>query len=266
MATPNFDITTLVVCQTQKETTINDGYFEIDDLTTGSEAVANSPSITTNGTVYLIGSAGSGDFAGQNNNLAIRINGGWVFVAPKEGLTFLNKATTSIYRKSATTWVELGIPPTSIDDLSDVDTTTAAPSVGDRLDWDGSNWVPTAPDIDPAFSASVQTTDATVTDIVAVAMASSSTHTFTVEGHGYEDATGDTLHFWVRGGARNEAGTSTAGIAIVEKVSNGGSSTAWDITVDADDTGDTWRIRATGEAAHTIDWTLRYRNIVTTGA
>lgn len=33
----------------------------------------------------------------------------------------------------------------SIDKCNDVDTATAAPSVGDILEWDGSNWVPTAP-------------------------------------------------------------------------------------------------------------------------
>lgn len=36
----------------------------------------------------------------------------------------------------------LNINAESIDDLSDVDTTTSAPSVGEHLEWDGSNWVP----------------------------------------------------------------------------------------------------------------------------
>ncbi len=38
----------------------------------------------------------------------------------------------------------LNINAESIDDLSDVDTTTSAPSVGEHLEWDGSNWVPGA--------------------------------------------------------------------------------------------------------------------------
>ena len=33
---------------------------------------------------------------------------------------------------------------TSIDDLTDVDTTTSAPAVGEVLEWDGANWVPAA--------------------------------------------------------------------------------------------------------------------------
>ena len=31
-----------------------------------------------------------------------------------------------------------------IDDLLDVDTTTTTPTTNDRLEWDGSNWVPVA--------------------------------------------------------------------------------------------------------------------------
>ena len=34
------------------------------------------------------------------------------------------------------------LPADSIDSLADVDTTTATPSIGEHLEWDGSNWVP----------------------------------------------------------------------------------------------------------------------------
>lgn len=36
-------------------------------------------------------------------------------------------------------------PPTVINDLTDVDTVTDAPAVGDFLQWDGTNWVPYTP-------------------------------------------------------------------------------------------------------------------------
>ncbi len=48
------------------------------------------------------------------------------------------------------TAVEFGT--TGIDELSDVDTTTSAPSNGEVLAWDGTNWVPTA-DSDTTYSA-----------------------------------------------------------------------------------------------------------------
>ena len=57
--------------------------------------------------------------------------------------------TKKLYYDNATSWdLVVATPDTHIhaaDDLSDVDTTTAAPSVGDRLEWNGTNWVPTDP-------------------------------------------------------------------------------------------------------------------------
>ena len=40
--------------------------------------------------------------------------------------------------------VEVGAAPASINDIGDVDTTTATPNTGDNLQWDGANWVPAA--------------------------------------------------------------------------------------------------------------------------
>ena len=42
-------------------------------------------------------------------------------------------------------WVDQTAPAGSIDDLTDVDTSTVAPVNGDVLEWDGTNWVPAAP-------------------------------------------------------------------------------------------------------------------------
>lgn len=44
---------------------------------------------------------------------------------------------------AAERWVSLTVSTVaSIDDLTDVDTTTTTPAVGDALVWDGANWVP----------------------------------------------------------------------------------------------------------------------------
>lgn len=107
MATDNFGVTTLIIGQAQKETTINNAFFEFDALTTGAEALANSPSVTTNGTVYMIDTAGSGDFAGQDNKLAIRINGGWVFKTIQSGFIIWNIVAQTLYRHDGTNWQEV---------------------------------------------------------------------------------------------------------------------------------------------------------------
>ena len=50
----------------------------------------------------------------------------------------------------------------AIDDLSDVDTSTAAPSAGDLLEWDGTNWVPTQRNEVVSIAASDESTALTV--------------------------------------------------------------------------------------------------------
>lgn len=53
---------------------------------------------------------------------------------------FTYNSTTGAWESSAST-------SSSIDALTDVDTTTAAPSTNDLLKWDGTNWVPTTPTV-----------------------------------------------------------------------------------------------------------------------
>jgi len=67
----------------------------------------------------------------------------------------------------------LNINAESIDDLSDVDTTTAAPSASDVLAWDGSNWIPSSPTAPGAHASthvrgSTDVIDADVLDITFV--------------------------------------------------------------------------------------------------
>ncbi len=55
----------------------------------------------------------------------------------------LTEGTTNLYYTDAR--ADAQIAAASIDDLSDVDTTTAAPSVDDFIKWDGTNWIPGTP-------------------------------------------------------------------------------------------------------------------------
>ena len=110
----------------------------------------------------------------------------------------------------------------------------------------------------------MQTTDATQTVIASGAMAADSAHTVRAYGHGREDATGDTCHFEIFAGGRSGGGTSTALTPNVTEVADAGAATR-DATMVADDASDQWEIKLTGEAAHTIDWTVTYIEIVTAG-
>ncbi len=68
------------------------------------QAVANSPTITTNGTRYIVGSSPTGAFAGQANNLAVMVSGAWVFYPPFNGLSVYNLATGTEFRYGGSTW------------------------------------------------------------------------------------------------------------------------------------------------------------------
>ena len=61
---------------------------------------------------------------------------------------------------NGTNWVPTN-PAHLIDDLTDVDTTTGAPSTGDRLEWNGTNWVPVTPNLGNCYYATATAEAAT---------------------------------------------------------------------------------------------------------
>ena len=79
--------------------------------------------------------------------------------SPAVGDLWVDNDTLDTFIYTGTEWAQVnrdGVP-TSIDDLNDVDTSTSAPTSGDALVWDGTNFVPQAPfsqaDFDSAFTA-----------------------------------------------------------------------------------------------------------------
>ena len=162
--------------------------------------------------------------------------------------------------------IEKMLPDTTVntlDDVGDVEYPTAGPAEGDVPVYRGTVWTPES-GVSPQ-TATVQTSDATQTVLASGAMAADSAHTIRAYGHGYQDATGDTYHFEILAGARNEGGTSSAPTPSVTEVADAGAAT-WDATLEANDGTDEWEIKVTGEAAHTIDWTVTWFEIVSTGA
>lgn len=103
-------------------------------------------------------------------------------------------------------------------------------------------------------AATVQTTDATQTEIISVAVASGTTFGYRINIVGNESATGDTVFESIFGAIHNQGGTTAiVGSDIVDRTEDAGAA-AWVVTVAADDTTDALTVDVTGEAAHTIDW------------
>lgn len=84
---------------------MDDNLKKLGSLVGGAvESVANSPTITTNGTCYIVGTSPTGDFAGQAGKLAARIEGAWVFYTPAVGWALWSKAVLRTLKFDGTNW------------------------------------------------------------------------------------------------------------------------------------------------------------------
>ena len=94
-ASPRFALPLLFAGQAQKEIYVNVALALVDALLHGAiEGTANAPpSVPVDGTCWLVGSAPTGDWAGASGKLAARQGGTWLFIAPRDGIRLLNRAT-----------------------------------------------------------------------------------------------------------------------------------------------------------------------------
>lgn len=70
-------------------------------------ATATAPSVTTEGTRYIVPAAGAtGDFTGQAGKLAVRAAGAWAFYTPKTGWTAFVSSDSTLLRWNGTAWVD----------------------------------------------------------------------------------------------------------------------------------------------------------------
>lgn len=103
--------------------------------------------------------------------------------------------------------------------------------------------------------ATLQTTDATVTDIFTEAIAAG--ESITVRGFGVAQGPSNaSVGFDFVITAHNNGGTTTYDGGQIRH--NDTNTNGWTVTADADDTGDTIRLRANGAGATTIDWRVEY--------
>ncbi|MEM6943549.1 MAG: DUF2793 domain-containing protein [Pseudomonadota bacterium] len=86
----------VAAAQAQKHVTVNEGLVRLDALAGGTvESVGadTPPASPSEGAAYVLGTAPVGDWAGQADAVAIRSNGGWVFVSPWAGLALHDAET-----------------------------------------------------------------------------------------------------------------------------------------------------------------------------
>ena len=77
------------------------------------EAQQNAPPVSpTTGQWYLVGTAGSGAWAGQNNAIAYWNGTAWVFTTPYDGATVYNRSTDTAVSWNGTAWSGLAASST----------------------------------------------------------------------------------------------------------------------------------------------------------
>ncbi|MEM7500009.1 MAG: DUF2793 domain-containing protein [Pseudomonadota bacterium] len=94
--------------QAQKHVTVNEGLERIDALAGGAvETMGGNtpPASPADGSAHVVGTAPTGDWAGQGDAVAIRSNGGWIFVAPWAGLSLHDAATGERAAYDGSAWV-----------------------------------------------------------------------------------------------------------------------------------------------------------------
>jgi len=111
--------------------------------------------------------------------------------------------------------------------------------------------------------ATVTTTDATTTNISTIALASGDATAVRGFLIGTEPSSANSfaVNFFAAG--KNNGGTS-AELAAEVKDTIDGAAGAWSFDIDVDDTTDTIRLRVTGAAATTVNWTVQYETITET--
>jgi hypothetical protein len=93
--TPRHALPLLFAGQAQKELTVNEAHALADALlhpAIEGEA-ANPPATPEEGECWLVGTGATGDWAGEDGNLACREAGNWLFVTPRDGITVLDRSS-----------------------------------------------------------------------------------------------------------------------------------------------------------------------------
>ena len=105
--TPNIGAKYLVIDQALAEVTHNDALNWLDILvqpTIIDKDLATPPGSPSEGDRYIVASSATGDWTGQENNIAIYFQG-WLFITPAEGWAFYVQDEDGYYHFDGTSWI-----------------------------------------------------------------------------------------------------------------------------------------------------------------
>ena len=94
-ATPRFAIPLLFAGQSQKEFYVNEAHALTDALLHAAceGEATDPPAAPADGEAWLVGTAATGAWAGEDGKLASYQSGNWLFAAPNDGMRLFDRST-----------------------------------------------------------------------------------------------------------------------------------------------------------------------------
>lgn len=119
--TPLLGLPYLAAAQAQKHVTHNEALTLIDGLVQAavkSRGLAAPPPAPADGDRYLVAPSASGDWSGEEGNIAARMDGGWRFLPPREGWRLWVNDEDVLIAHDGTSWREIGAEPALLQNLT----------------------------------------------------------------------------------------------------------------------------------------------------
>ena len=123
---PNLDLPFLQPAQAQKHVTHNEALRRLDivvQLRLQQAGATTPPAAPADGEVYALGTGASGAWAGQDDMLAVWLDGIWQFIAPQAGWRAWDIAGARLLARDASGWIA---PQPVLDNLDGVGIGTSA--------------------------------------------------------------------------------------------------------------------------------------------
>ncbi|MEO0904179.1 MAG: DUF2793 domain-containing protein [Pseudomonadota bacterium] len=108
--TPNLAMPFIMPAQAQKHVTHNEAIELLDtivQLTLENSDAVTPPVLPSEGEAWALGASPTGDWAGQDGQIATWRGGGWLFVAPREGWMAWVKDDAELQVFTGTAWAML---------------------------------------------------------------------------------------------------------------------------------------------------------------
>lgn len=110
--TYQFSLPLVAAAQAQKHVTVNDALSRLDavaQLRVISTVLATAPGSPVDGQAYIVAGSATGVWAGHEGEVAIFLNGGWIFITPLEGWSAWDETSGARLLFDGQYWHEGGI-------------------------------------------------------------------------------------------------------------------------------------------------------------